>query len=190
MTRLQRLLIAALTALSGCSRGDADAVHAGARNDSVTGANVGTAITSGVGVATAGPIVPVSGASPAQNGGACPRTGLWAECSVEKRLTQAGFVVRHVLGYAQLRAGFSVRPAVYTLGKSRLEVFIYPSQAAANADARKIDTVAAAPKGTATPWPMPPTFVRSANLLAVFLTDNPTQAERLALALTAGAPQP
>jgi hypothetical protein len=32
--------------------------------------------------------------------------------------------------------------------------------------------------------------VRSANLAAVFLTDNPTQAERLTLALTAGAPQP
>jgi hypothetical protein len=32
--------------------------------------------------------------------------------------------------------------------------------------------------------------VRSGNLIAVFLTDNPTQAERLALALTAGAPQP
>jgi hypothetical protein len=37
---------------------------------------------------------------------------------------------------------------------------------------------------------MIPTFVRSANLAAVFLTDNPTQAERFTLALTAGAPQP
>jgi hypothetical protein len=37
---------------------------------------------------------------------------------------------------------------------------------------------------------MTPTFVRSANLLAVFLTENPTYAERLTLALTAGAPQP
>jgi hypothetical protein len=31
--------------------------------------------------------------------------------------------------------------------------------------------------------------VRSGNLAAVFLTDNATQAERLTLALTAGAPQ-
>lgn len=109
---------------------------------------------------------------------------------MEKRLTQAGFVVRHVLADAQLRAGFSVRPSVYMLGKSRLEIFIYPTEAAANADTRKIDTVSVAPKGTASPWPMAPTFVHSANLLAVFLTDNPTQAERLTLALTAGAPQP
>ena len=81
-------------------------------------------------------------------------------------------------------------PTVYNLGKSRLEVFLFASQAAADAEVEKIDTVSAAPKGTKGNWPMPPTFVRSANLLAVFLTDNQTQAERLTLALTAGAPQP
>ena len=142
------------------------------------------------GVATAGPIVPVSGASPAETGGACPRTGLWAECSVEKRLTQTGFVVQRVDGTPARRPGFSVVPRVYNLGKSRLEVFIYPSESAVRADIEKLDTLAAAPRGTKGQWPIPPTFVRSANLTAVFLTDNPTQAERLTLALTAGAPQP
>jgi hypothetical protein len=115
---------------------------------------------------------------------------LWAECSVEKRLTQTGFVVQRVDGTAARRPGFSVVPRVYNLGKSRLEVFIYPSESAVRADVAKIDTSAAAPRGTTGQWPKPPTFVRSANLIAVFLTDNPTQAERLTLALTAGAPQP
>ncbi len=82
-------------------------------------------------------------------------------------------------------------PAVYTLGRSRLEVFIYPTESALAADVAKIDTVSAAPRGAPNPWPFfSPTFVRSANLAAVFLTDNATQAERLTLALTAGAPQP
>jgi hypothetical protein len=76
------------------------------------------------------------------------------------------------------------------LGKSRLEVFLYRSERAANEDVAKLDTAAAAPRGAASPWGMAPTFVRSANLVAVFLTDNPTYAERLTLALTAGAPQP
>ena len=148
------------------------------------------------GVATAGPVVPASGAATmgashaTSEPGSCPRTGLWAVCSVEKRLTQAGFVVRSAEGRAARRAGFMVAPVAYTLGHSRLEIFIYPNQAAANADAAKLDTVYAAPRGTTNPWGVAPTFVRSANLLAVFLTDNPTQAERLTLALTAGAPQP
>ena len=112
----------------------------------------------------------------------CPRTGRWALCSVEKRLEQSGFVVKRSSGIEPAaRAGFSVTPAVYMLGKSRLEVFIYP----------KLDTVAAAPRGTTGQWGnATPTFVRSGNLAAVFLSDNGTQAERLTLALSAGAPQP
>jgi hypothetical protein len=82
-------------------------------------------------------------------------------------------------------------PTAYTLGRSRLEVFIYSSESSLAADVAKIDTLTAAPRGVKNPWPFfSPTFVRSANLAAVFLTDNPTQAERLTLALTAGAPQP
>lgn len=119
----------------------------------------------------------------------CPRTGRWALCSVERRLEQSGFVVRRVNGAAPRRAGFSVTPTVYTLGRSRLEVFIYPSESALAADVAKIDTVSVAPRGAPNQWSIPPTFVRSGNLAAVFLTDNSTQAERLTLALTAGAPQ-
>jgi hypothetical protein len=120
----------------------------------------------------------------------CPRTGRWALCSVERRLVQAGFVVNRVSGEGERRAGFSVSPAVYALGRSRLDVFVYPDEAAVERDVAKLDTLAAAPRGTRGQWPTMPTWVRSANLLAVFLTDNPTQAERLTLALTAGAPQP
>jgi hypothetical protein len=106
---------------------------------------------------------------------------------------QSGFVVRRVNGEApRRRAGFSVMPTLYTLGRTRLEVFIYPSESAVSVDVAKIDTVFAAPRGTKSPWGLGvfPTFVRSGNLAAVLLTDNPTQAERLTLALTAGAPQP
>ena len=103
---------------------------------------------------------------------------------------QAGFVVNRMSGEGERRAGFSVLPAVYTLGRSRLEVFVYPDEAAVARDVAKLDTLAAAPRGTRGQWPIVPTWARSANLIAVFLTDNPTQADRLTLALTAGAPQP
>ncbi len=165
----------ASAALPACSR-------SGSEN---AGSASSTATTSGV-VSGSGAAV---GTTRTPTGAGCPRTGKWALCSVEMRLGQAGFVVRRV-NDAPHRAGFNVAPAAYILGRSRLEVFIYPDESALAGDLARIDTVSAAPRGTPNPWPaFTPTFVRSGNLAAVFLTDNATQAERLTLALTAGAPQ-
>jgi hypothetical protein len=120
----------------------------------------------------------------------CPRTGQWALCSLEKRLQQSGFVVKRLGGEVPRRAGFSVAPTAYTLGHSRLEVFVYPDEAALARDIAGIDTLTASPRGRPSSWETTVTFVRSANLAAVFLTDSPVQAERFTLSITAGAPQP
>ena len=119
----------------------------------------------------------------------CPRTGRWALCSLEKRLEQSGFVVKRVRGGSSRRAGFSVAPTVYSLGGARLEVFVYPDEAALAKDIASIDTLTASPRGEPNSWETTPTLVRSGNLAAVFLTDSPVRAERLMLAVTAGAPQ-
>lgn len=189
MITTKRALIAGCSILFACSRSSGESAPKG-EDIAPPAATVDPPAAQPAAGVTAGPVVPVSGGSSTPSSGACPRTGLWAECSIEKRLSQAGFVVQRVEVGAPRRAGFSVAPTIYNLGKSRLEVFLYPTESAANADVRKIDTLAAAPRGGAGNWPMPPTFVRSANLVAVFLTANPTQAERLTLAITAGAPQP
>lgn len=192
MTPRVRAILATWLMVAGCSRSGADVRNSkGAEGGTPDSAQAQSPPPGkGVGVASAGPIVPVSsGSSTPQTHSPCPRTGLWAPCSVESRLTRAGFVVRRTSGSPR-RAGFSVAPQLYALGKSRLEVFFYPSERAANADVSGLDTLSAAPRGATNPWGMTPTFVRSANLLAVFLTENPTYAERLTLALTAGAPQP
>lgn len=175
MTNVPGCILLALTALAACSR------SAPERADSAASATI-PANTAGSS--------PAAGASSAPTKSPCPRTGRWALCSIETRLTQSGFVVRRVRGDVPRRAGFSVPPVVYTLGRTRLEVFIYPNESTLAADVAKLDTTFAAPRGTRNPWLMIPTFVRSANLAAVLLTDNPTQAERFTLALTAGAPQP
>jgi hypothetical protein len=90
------------------------------------------------------------------------------------------------------RSGFSVMPIPYILGRSRLDVFIYPNAGAVTSETSRLDTTLAGPRGVRNQWGVgvQPTFVRSANLIAVFLTDNPTQSERLSLALQAGPPQP
>ena len=180
-------LILASAALAACTRSSPES--AGTASSTATTANgVAAGRPAAVGVVAARP---GAAGNTAPITGGCPRTGNWALCSVENRLAQSGFVVRRVNGEAPRRAGFSVTPTVYTLGRSRLEVFIYPSESALAADVAKMDTISAAPRGAKNPWPFfSPTFVRSANLAAVFLTDNATQAERLTLALTAGAPQP
>jgi hypothetical protein len=125
-----------------------------------------------------------------QKGTTCPRTGLWALCSVEKRLEQSGFVLRKAVLPGPKRAGFSVTPTTYLLGSAKLEVFVYPDEKSLLRDWAELDTLTASPRGTNTAWEAPPTLVRSANLAALFLSPSAEKSERLALAISAGAPQP
>ena len=128
--------------------------------------------------------------APAPKGPTCPRTGLWALCSVEKRLEQSGFVLRKAVLPGPNRPGFSVTPTTYVLGSAKLEVFVYPDEKSLVRDWAELDTLKASPRGAPTTWEAPPTLVRSANLAALFLSESPEKADRLALAITAGAPQP
>jgi len=119
----------------------------------------------------------------------CPHNGRWSICTVERRLRQAGFVVKPVAGAPSDRAGFSVTPAVYTLGRARVELFVYADEASLARDLAGMDTVALAPRGSVTPWETTPVLVRSGNLAAVLLSQNQRQVDRFSLAITAGAPQ-
>jgi hypothetical protein len=123
-------------------------------------------------------------------GSACPHTGLWQTCTLERRLKQAGFVVKRLEEKSRTRAGFSIEPVVYSLGASRLEAFIYEDEKSLAHDVALIDTVTVGPRGVASAWESTPMFIRSANLAVVLLTQNQRQAERVMLAITAGAPQP
>jgi len=161
--------------IAGCGGGGGD-------DESASGSVPGSART---GAATG-----ESPAAVAEPGAPCPRTGRWAACSLEKRLEESGFVPRKEPEAQPSRKGFGVPPSVYALGPARLEVFIYPDEAALRRDVAGMDTALAAPRGQTNDWEIPPRFVRSGNLAAVFLTRNEQQAERLTLAITAGPPQP
>ncbi len=132
------------------------------------------------------PIIPDSTDKTSQ--GKCPGTGAWALCSLETRLKRSGFVLTKLDGDTVSRAGFSVTPTAYKLGRGRLEVFLYGDSAALAKDIDILDTVTVTPPGAQPAWPSPPTLVRSGNLAAVFMEQNPRQAERFILAITAGAP--
>jgi hypothetical protein len=126
----------------------------------------------------------------AQKGSPCPHTGLWAECSVERRLKQSGFVVTRIDSVFEKRPGLSVKPIVYSLGRSRLEVFLYENEKALARDVSRLDTVRVVPIGSPPDSTVAPTFIRSANLIGILTSQNARQAERVVLAITAGAPQP
>jgi hypothetical protein len=121
----------------------------------------------------------------------CPHDGKWALCSIERRLKQSGYVVKRVDQDTVNRAGFSVKPTVYTLGRSRVEIFLYKDSASVAHDVAKLDTLAVGPVGKPSQWgAIPPMLIRSANIAAVILSGSAVQTERIALALTAGPPQP
>ncbi|MEP6506810.1 MAG: hypothetical protein ABJC63_01190 [Gemmatimonadales bacterium] len=106
-------------------------------------------------------------------------------------MKQSGFVVRKVDSVAVSRAGFSIKPTVYSLGQTRLEVFLYSDSVSLMKDIAKLDTVVVGPRGTLTQWgDIPPVLVRSANLAGVILSLNQRQVERAILSITAGPPQP
>jgi len=171
-----RFFLLSLSAgLVACGRGSARSVDSVSVRDPA--AQIGAA-------SSTAPVLAQASSSP------CPGTGRWALCNLEKRLMQSGFVVKRVSGAPPRRAGFSVAPAVYTLGRARLEAFVYPDEAALARDMAGIDTLTASPRGIPNSWETTPTLVRSGNLAAVFLTDSPVQAERFTLAIAAGAPQP
>lgn len=109
---------------------------------------------------------------------------------MERRLKQSGFVVKRLDGDSVRRAGFSVRPVVYNLGRSRLEVFFYRDSSSLARDIAKIDTVSVGPVGAPSQWgELPPILIRSANMAAVILSQDARQIERATLVLTAGPPQ-
>lgn len=125
---------------------------------------------------------------PVAPGESCPATGRWAICSIEKRLKRSGFVPQRIDGDTTQRQGFSVKPVAYTLGHGRIELFIYDNEADLVKDMANLDSVSVSPRGKPASWPSEPKLVLSGNLAAVYLGQTPRQAERLELAITAGAP--
>ena len=140
--------------------------------------------------AAAAPVATVAPSAASQKPVAtdCPATGRWALCSLEKRLRRSGFVVTKLDSAAPSRPGFNVRPAVYKLGTGRLEVFLYEDATAMERDIAGIDTITVSPPGAVSVWSSDAALVRNGNLAAVHTGQSPRQAERLMLAITAGAP--
>ncbi len=171
--------------LRGSRRG-ASVVLAIALASSACSSGDNNSATKDTSIATQSP--PPAPAATATKADDCPATGKWALCSVEKRLKRSGFVATRLPSESPARPGFSVKPAVYTLGRGRLEVFIYDDARSMEKDIASMDTLTVSPAGAAPVWPSPAGLIRNGNLAAVYMDQSSRQAERLLMALTAGAP--
>jgi hypothetical protein len=176
--RVATALVAVFVASVACKRDAAPAADSGsARGRPATPATTDLP-------ATAAPTT--ANAAPAPNAPGCVSEGDWQACSIEKRLTDAGFV--------PIRKGpsptgvFAVPGTTYVLGAAELSVYLFRSAKERATATAAIDTVAVAPRGGASPWSSPPTLITSNNLAAVLLSDNGRLIERVQNAITAGLP--
>lgn len=137
------------------------------------------------------------GARPATTGKAAPPAtagdtgcvlrGQWRLCSVQDRLERAGLAPR--LDPDTLRQPFLRVPGRrLQVGTAELQLFVYTDAAAAARDVAPLDTVRVAPAAMLVEWIAPPTLITSNNLVAILLSRNPRQIERVRNALTAGLP--
>jgi len=121
----------------------------------------------------------------------CPRDGLWRACHLEDRINKAGMGIK-VMDTVSVPY-FAERGTRYRIGKTAKLVAFYFADSAAGATATAaLHRQRLTPGGdTLGAWPSAPfETIRSANLIAVLFEVNSTQAERVRLAITAGAPQP
>ena len=118
---------------------------------------------------------------------ACPGTGHWEPCTVFDRLERAGLAPQKG---DSLRLPFlTVEGQTWRLGAATIHVFRYRDSLARHGDFAALDSLHARPTGdTLTSWPGTPTVLVNDNLLAILLSENEEQVERVTLALTAGPP--
>lgn len=148
----------------------------------------GSSVASASSTPSANPAASASPAPAAANG-TCPANGLWAECSILKRLDQAGLAPRRDSGSVReeplTRAGMRVH-----LGSADVEIFIYPDSASRKADEARLDRHKFITADQEPSLAAERTMIDSANLLALLNSRDDHQRERVSDAITAGPPQP
>jgi len=120
---------------------------------------------------------------------ACPGTGHWSPCAVQKRLEAAGVAPQSAKSLPDLPS-LGATPTLYTLGRSGLAIYLFADSAARSRAARTLDTLRYVSQAKELTMRGETTAIQSDNLLALLFSRNEQQRERVSDALTAGPPQP
>lgn len=119
----------------------------------------------------------------------CPGTGHWTPCAVRKRLDAAGVAPQTATELPDLPK-FGVAPALYTVGKSGLAVYLFADSSARARAAAALDTLHFIPASKELTMRGETTAIQNDNLLALLFSRMEQQRERVSDALLAGPPQP
>jgi hypothetical protein len=171
---------AAIIAVVACGRQEP------AKRDSVVAAAPPAPATPTRADTSASPAV-AAGATATPATSTCISEGEWQQCSVAKRLTDAGYVP--IEKGASPPGIFPVPGTKYALGNAEMHVYVFKSAKDRATAVAGIDTVAVARRGTAAVWPLPPTLISANNVAAVLVSDNGRLIERVQNALMAGLPR-
>lgn len=127
---------------------------------------------------------------PSPSDSACPKDGLWKDCALEDRINKSGMNIR--IQDTVVVPYFSQAGIRYRIGSRPTMVAFFFADSAAGATATaSLDRRRLTPPGDSIGvWSeVPVEVIRSSNLIAVLFGASATQAERIRLAVTAGAPQ-
>jgi len=111
-------------------------------------------------------------------------------CALVERLERAGLVPRVDSVARVAEPPLSVPGTLVRVGNAELAAYLYPTIAAREADAAKLDPTKYISYAAPVPIQPTPTLIQSANLIAIFQSRNDHQRERVGDAITAGPPQP
>ena len=114
-----------------------------------------------------------------------PATGKWDEPHLVERLVSAGLAPQALAG-GRGEDYWQVPVLQYRVGNATLHAYIYPDSAARRRITNGLDTLTAAPTGTAGPYPLPRLLISNNNLAAVLVGGTERHQERVSNALLAG----
>ncbi|MBX9928202.1 MAG: hypothetical protein K2X99_04740 [Gemmatimonadaceae bacterium] len=121
---------------------------------------------------------------------AVTRTGRWDAPQLIERLVRAGLAPIADSTAPPRAPWFKVAPAAYRVGHATLFVWIYADSSARKRALATVDTLTAAPTGTASPFGIARLFVQQNNMAAVLIDGSERQQERVRLAIEAGLGAP
>jgi hypothetical protein len=120
---------------------------------------------------------------------ACPGTGHWTPCGVRARLEAAGVAPQQTESIADLPT-MPVAPALFTVGRSGLAVYLFADSSARARAARTLDTLHYVAASKELTMRGETTAIQNDNLLALLFSRSEQQRERVSDAFMAGPPQP
>jgi hypothetical protein len=118
----------------------------------------------------------------------CPPDGLWKACSLTYRLYRAGLGVR--LDSVPATDSATGKPGLlYHIGHATLAAYVFATEADRKAAVARMDTSAFIGYMSTQIYPPRTSMLQSANLLALMVSQNDEQRQRIGDAIMAGPPQ-